>query len=225
MHTGEQSPLPETTATSTSKDWSTNWWVVTGGPSVGKTTLVGELSNMGYDTVPEAARILVDAEMASGKTIEQIRQNELEFQYAIWRMKDRIERKLDPASLLFLDRGMRGDSEAYIIQCLLRKPLEGDIRLFPKEFDIVPKRRYAGVFLLDRMKYIQDYARTESPEEAAFIHNLIGLRYEADGYKLIHVPVLPALERAQFVLDHIRSTGQHLATPEVRQPRLPLAFA
>jgi antitoxin component YwqK of YwqJK toxin-antitoxin module len=63
--------------------------------------------------VPEAAQIYIDREMDAGKTIEQIRENEKEFQEKIFAMKLIIEKKLNPAESIFFDRGIL-DTIAYL---------------------------------------------------------------------------------------------------------------
>jgi len=49
-----------------------NWYVMAGGPSSGKTTLVGEMAKLGYATYPEAVRIIIDREMARGRKLEEL---------------------------------------------------------------------------------------------------------------------------------------------------------
>jgi len=44
----------------------TNWHVLTGAASSGKTTLINMLADKGYETVPEIARQFIDREMARG---------------------------------------------------------------------------------------------------------------------------------------------------------------
>ncbi|PIS15984.1 hypothetical protein COT62_00785 [Candidatus Roizmanbacteria bacterium CG09_land_8_20_14_0_10_41_9] len=56
-----------------------NWYVITGAPSAGKTTLLKELEKKGYTVIYEAARIIIDREMKKGKKLSEIRKNELEF--------------------------------------------------------------------------------------------------------------------------------------------------
>jgi len=51
------------------------WYVITGGPSSGKSTVLSCLEKMDYRIIPEAARVLIDEEMAKGKTLEEIRKS------------------------------------------------------------------------------------------------------------------------------------------------------
>src|SRR5258708_28338808 len=92
---------------------SNNWYVLTGAPSSGKTTLIQELEKMGYKVAYEWARIYIDQELARGKTLEQIRRNELSFQHQILKLKVEFEKKLEPKDTVFLDRGIP-DTTAYL---------------------------------------------------------------------------------------------------------------
>ena len=49
----------------------TNWYVITGGPSSGKTTTVNLLKERGYITTFEHARHYMDTQRVSGKTAAQ----------------------------------------------------------------------------------------------------------------------------------------------------------
>ena len=69
----------------------TNWWVITGGPSTGKSTLIERLSRRGYQVTQEAARQIIDEEMAKGRSLEQIRRDEWEFQERVSRRKEEVE--------------------------------------------------------------------------------------------------------------------------------------
>ena len=42
----------------------TNWHVITGAPSSGKTTLIDQLADKGFQTVPEGARQYLEREVA-----------------------------------------------------------------------------------------------------------------------------------------------------------------
>ena len=45
----------------------TNWYVITGAPCSGKTTLIEQLADKGYRTIPETARLYMENEMAAGQ--------------------------------------------------------------------------------------------------------------------------------------------------------------
>ncbi len=51
----------------------TNWYVITGGPSSGKTTTVNLLKERGYITTFEHARHYLDTQRLKGKTIDEVR--------------------------------------------------------------------------------------------------------------------------------------------------------
>ena len=48
---------------------NTNWYVITGGPSSGKTTTVNLLKARGYKTTTEHARHYLDTQRINGKTV------------------------------------------------------------------------------------------------------------------------------------------------------------
>jgi len=56
------------------------WYVITGGPCSGKTTIIKELRKIGYIVYPEAARIFIDKEIRKGRLLKEIRKNEAKFQ-------------------------------------------------------------------------------------------------------------------------------------------------
>jgi hypothetical protein len=60
---------------STPFEVQTNWHVTTGAPSSGKTSLIDQLANKGFRTVPETARVHIEKEMARGRTIDEIRES------------------------------------------------------------------------------------------------------------------------------------------------------
>ena len=64
-------------------DRQTNWYVITGGPSSGKTTTVNLLNKRGYKTTIEHARHYLDTQLVKGKTVDEIRSNQKEFQSGI----------------------------------------------------------------------------------------------------------------------------------------------
>src|SRR6266568_2379991 len=93
-------------------DGMNKWYVITGGNSSGKTTLVNELARKGYRTVPEAARTLIDQAAAKGMSAKELRADEKRFHYDVARLKQKLEKELDPNEVIFFDRGMQ-DTLAY----------------------------------------------------------------------------------------------------------------
>ena len=89
-----------------------NWYVITGAPSSGKTSVICELERLGYRVVHEVARAFIDEELKKGKTIEQIKADELAFERHILYKKIKIEESLPKKEIIFLDRASP-DSIAY----------------------------------------------------------------------------------------------------------------
>jgi len=50
----------------------TNWHVITGTVSSGKSTLIDQLADRGFQTVPETGRLCFERKMAKGRTIDEI---------------------------------------------------------------------------------------------------------------------------------------------------------
>lgn len=169
-----------------------NWYVITGGPSVGKTTLLAELAKRGYATVPEAARTVIDESIATGLTTKQIRSDEQVFQDIVMRRKVAIEAAIDPKTITFFDRGLH-DTIAYLQ--FIGHDVEDWI------WKAVHKAQYKTVFILDPFaNYTSDYARVESQQDSSTLHKLLHACYLDAGHSPVHVPALPLHERVDFVL-------------------------
>lgn len=153
------------------------------------------LAAKGHRVVPEAARTYIESEFAKGRTIQDIRKDELSFQHALLEIKRSTERALPEDGLLFFDRGMH-DSVAYFT-------LQGagkDSTLA----EALATASYAKAFVLDRLPYKQDSVRTETPEEAERLHELIRMAYADAGVPIERVPVFPTPEeRVAYLLGRI----------------------
>jgi len=178
-----------------SKIYSTsNWYVITGGPSSGKTTVLNELAKLGYLVYPEVARVLIDKEMAKGKTLREIRKNEAEFQRKVLKMKAKIENKAPKDKIVFFDRAIP-DSIAYYQIC----------GLDPKEvLKLYKRKRYRKIFFLEQLPLDQDYARTEDKKTIERLNKLLKESYKKLGYEVVNIPVMPIRERVQKVLKEIK---------------------
>ena len=173
-----------------------NWYIITGAPCSGKTTLIDLLAQKGYKIVPELARVYIDQQLAQGITLAELRKDELAFQKKILQHKIDYEKKLDKKEMIFFDRGIP-DSEAYYKLC----GLESDDFLDKA----VQNSSYKKAFLLDFLNFDrnEDYARTESPEEQRKLQILLEQTYQKLGIPLIKIPLLPEAERLKLILDNI----------------------
>ena len=171
----------------------TNWYVITGGPSSGKTKVIEHLASLGYATVPEIARILIDSEQNKGRTIKEIRADEAEFQRKVFQMKIAAEDKLSPEQITFFDRGIP-DSVAYYQLCGLNPtPIIEESK----------KRKYKGVFILEQLPFEKDYARVENEKTARDLDKLLYEAYSNLGYNVVRVPSQSIEERVKFILSKL----------------------
>lgn len=169
----------------------TNWYVITGGPSSGKTTTVNILKARGYITTIEHARHFLDTQRVAGRTVAEIRSNQATFQRGVLDMQIAQEASLDPDTLVFLDRALP-DALAYYRFL----DLPPDDRLTEALASVL----YRKVFLLDLLPLISDYARTEDEAAQKRIHALLRDVYEELGYRVEAVPPLRPEERADYIL-------------------------
>jgi predicted ATPase len=175
----------------------TNWHVITGGPSSGKTKIIERLAFLGYLTVPEAARILIDNERSKGRTTEEIRADEAEFQRIVLQMKIDVENRMPPNQIIFFERGIP-DSIAYYKVCGVNT--ESAIRASQK-------RRYKMIFLLEQLPFEKDYARVEDEKLANELSQLIHDSYSELGYNVIRVPLIKPIDRrVEFILSKIQKS-------------------
>lgn len=171
-----------------------NWYVITGGPGSGKTTTVNQLNMLGYHTTIEHARHFIDTQLITGKTVEELKKNHKKFQEGILEMQIMQETSLKPEELVFLDRALP-DALAYYK--FLNLPLD------EKLADALKNASYKKIFILDFLPLVNDYARREDEEAQKKIHALITEVYESLPFPVVHVPILPPEERANFILKNL----------------------
>jgi predicted ATPase len=174
-----------------------NWYVITGGPSSGKTSIINELNRRGFSVVKEAARTIIDEGILGGKSIEHIRGNVASFQEQILQRKLANEVILDPDVVTFLDRGIH-ETQAQLVA--------HNITLTPGVAAAIALSHYRKIFLLDPLpEFTEDYARIEKAESdyVQSIHGLIRASYVAAEQTIIPVPVMTVEERTEFILDQL----------------------
>ena len=173
--------------------YETQWCVITGAPSSGKTAVISALAHRGYAIQTEVAREVINLGISEGRRLEEIRKDVAALQRGILEVCLAREMALDVSKTVFLDRGLP-DSITYL-------KIAGLPTL--EAVTISSLFRYRAVFVFDRLPFVHDEVRTENEALAEKLDKLLEGDYRALGYAPIRVPVLPIEQRADFVLDHL----------------------
>lgn len=176
--------------------------IITGGPGFGKTTLIRELEDSGFNCVHESSREIIHRQIEDGG-------NSLPWQdlkgFSEMVFQKRLEQFLQATSgPSFFDRGIP-DIAAYL--------RVAGLELWPELTDSFFQHRYfPTVFLTPPWPEIfrNDEERKESLEEAIHIHEAIQAQYLQLGYQCIEVPRGAASSRAGFVLEQLRMGNEGL---------------
>jgi predicted ATPase len=171
--------------------------VITGASCSGKTTLINLLANRGFQTVPEAGRKFFERELAKGRTIDDIREDQAAFTRQVYDIMVKHESGLRATEVNFLDRALPDGFVFYRLAGL--NPNE----ILPDCF----QHRYSFVFLLNRLPYKKDGIRVADDETAAYLESWMLRDYTALKYKIVRVPVVTPEERLEFVLDKLSEQG------------------
>ena len=178
-----------------------HFFVVSGGPGVGKTTLLNELASRTFAVVPEIARQLIieqkglDGEALPWKNKEAYKT--MMFDRSIQRYED-VDKNASKDRPVFFDRGFL-DSICYATL------IESEID--ERMTDYARKWRYNNkVFILPPWYeiYSKDNERRQDWEEAMLTHRKMVSTYEEYGYEIVEVPKVSVQQRADFVLDQIK---------------------
>ena len=175
---------------------ATNWYVITGGPSSGKTTTVNLLRARGYKTTIEHARHYIDTQRITGKTVEEIKRNQKDFQHGVLAMQAAQEQELSPTETVFLDRAIP-DALAYYRFLGLSED--------EQIHDAMKRVSYNKIFILNPLPLVNDYARTEDSEAQKEIHKLLTEVYGSLSIPVVNVPVLSPEDRVDFIVKNLSS--------------------
>lgn len=175
-------------------------FVVTGGLSVGKTTVLKLLEGLGYTVVPEVSNELINEyQKVNGINNYPWDGGKRDsFQREVLKAQLEVESTLDKLDgIAFLDRGIPDGVPFYML----------DGKEVPQElWETAKTNRYNGVFFMDALPtelYYNDTHRPQSRELSATIEKMLLDIYNELGYSPILVPVLKPRDRANFILQSL----------------------
>ncbi len=174
-----------------------HFYVITGGPGVGKTTLLNELVRRGFRCVPEVAREIIREQVRTGGDGLPWKNREYYIQLMLKRSIEsyrQVERKGWQSDAVFFDRG--------IIDTLCYATLIG-LGVSQKMDNYANHYRYhPTVFILPPWKeiYQTDSERKQGWEEAVSTYRHMGKIYRKYAYEITEVPKAPVERRVDFIL-------------------------
>ncbi len=170
------------------------FFVLTGGPGAGKTTLIEALKARGYATTEEAGRGIIREQSEAGGTAlpwidpERFAERMFEWELRSWRG---AERRPGP---VFFDRGLPDtigylrlegvQAPAWMMEQAWRLRYNGCVFIAPPWHDI----------------YGVDEERRQSWDVAVRTHDIMAATYTEFGYDLVELPRASIADRADFVL-------------------------
>ncbi|MBO9731555.1 MAG: AAA family ATPase [Chitinophaga sp.] len=179
-----------------------NLFVITGGPGMGKTTVITALQESGYTCVPESGRDIIQQQVASGGEALPWRNREA---FAA-RMFEQALRDFQAQSgqmpPVFFDRGI-ADTIGYLTLCGLPVPalMSEAARQYRFNNRVFFTPPWPAI-------YEQDNERKQSFEEAVRTYEQLLRTYEELGYEVVILPKVSVAERVQFILSVIDDACQ-----------------
>ncbi len=182
----------------------TNFHIITGGPGVGKTTLIGELRERGYCCVPEVARHIIKEQMEiNGDALPWLNTRKYSDIMLLRSIHDFIKYS-ETDKLHFFDRGI---PDTYGYEVLMNFTMSKKLK------DAVTQYRYnSKVFILPPWLeiYETDSERKQGFEEALRTFDVMCKVYSDLGYTIIEVPKASVEERADFIVSKIKEEAMVL---------------
>ena len=178
-----------------------NFHIISGGPGVGKTTLINELRQAGFLTAEEEARRIIKNQLTIGGDGLPWR-NKVLYAQLMFDASVRIFEKIKNDNFtgpIYFDRG--------ILDTVCYMNME-NIPVSREAVEVIHKCMYnKNVFILPPWKeiYETDSERKQSWNEALSTFDKMKETYLEYGYNVIEVPRVSVLERRQFVVEKTKT--------------------
>jgi predicted ATPase len=174
------------------------FYVVTGGPGTGKTTVLAELDQRGHICIPEDARAIIQEQVAGGGSalpwLDAPRFAELLMQRSV--LTYHAQTAKNPQAPVYFDRGV---GDAFTCADLIGHTLPQHLH------EQASACRYRNpVFLAPYWAaiYTTDAERRQTIEEAERTGHAVMKTYTGLGYEIVTLPLVSPAERADFILRH-----------------------
>ena len=173
------------------------FFVITGGPGSGKSTLIDALSKLGIRHMPEGGRSIIQDQIAIGGTAVpwSDRHSFAELMFN-WDLRSYREALSHSGAVLF-DRGLP-DIVGYLNLCGLQIPAHmlraAESLRYNRQVFIAPP--WPEI-------YVRDEERKQPFDEALATYDAMVRVYSEQGYELTPLPRATIEERARFVIDRI----------------------
>jgi predicted ATPase len=174
-----------------------SFFIISGGPGAGKTTLIDALAMLGYGRTVEAGRFIIQAQAEIGGMGVHFGDQALFAELMLMHEIRNYEEAQAAPGLVFFDRGIP-ELVGYL-------PMVG--RPVPKHFRTAAElyRYNRRVFVTPpwREIYANDSERKQDFAEAVRTYELCVAAYHEQGYETVDLPRASVMERVRFVLNHI----------------------
>ncbi len=178
-----------------------SFYIITGGPGVGKTTLLNSLEQAGYHIIPEDARRIIQEQMSLGG--EGLPWKNKSY-YTSLMLDASVTSYLKALQLYsrtvcFFDRGI---PDVLCYARMEKLPLASEVQTMTERYTYHPK-----AFILPPWLdiYATDSERRQTWEEACLTFKEMKKVYRKCGYQIIEVPKDTVENRRNFVLQVIFS--------------------
>ena len=173
-------------------------YVLTGGPSSGKTSIILALENdWNMPVVREAAEDIIKLYQAKGIQ-EPWKLHEFQDYILELQVQREIQAKKAGYERVFIDRGIL-DGLAYY-QIMDREPSEA-LQIALKKMQCQP---YDKVFLIENLQGCEtNEVRRENLEEALTLERMQNQNYQNFGYEIVKVLPLKLTQRVNMILDNV----------------------
>lgn len=179
----------------------TNFYLFTGGPGAGKSTVIELLAKQNRLVVPEVARNIIRHQKTIGGSATHDGDRVLYTALMLERSIEDFKRLTSVDAPVYFDRGLPdlysytmrycGGVTATVKQAIAQYRYNPKVFLFPPWAEI----------------YCHDTERKQSFQEAIETWEAVKQGYDDCGYLIIDVPKLSAEERVQFILNHTQCSA------------------